>query len=71
MDNKTLQEKFDDVETRMAFQDDTIQQLSDVIYRQQQQIDKLDKTVQLLVDKVQDLMQDLPGKVVDEKPPHY
>ena len=71
MDNKTLQEKFVDVETRMAFQDDTIQQLSDVIYRQQQQIDKLDKTVQLLVDKVQDLMQDLPGKVVDEKPPHY
>ncbi|MBA56423.1 MAG: SlyX protein [Pseudomonadales bacterium] len=71
MDNKTLEEKFVDVETRMAFQDDTIQQLSDVIYRQQQQIDKLDKTVQLLVDKVQDLMQDLPGKVVDEKPPHY
>lgn len=71
MDNKAVAEKFIDVETRMAFQDDTIQQLSDVIYRQQQQIDQLDKTVQLLVDRMQDLMHDLPGKVVDEKPPHY
>lgn len=71
MENRTEEEKFIDIETRMAFQDDTIQQLSDVIYRQQQQIDKLEKTVQLLVDKVQDLMHDFPGKVVDEKPPHY
>ena len=66
-----MQEKIIDIETRMAFQDDTIQELSDIIYRQQQQIDKLEKTVQLLLGKVQDLMQSQPGAEVDEKPPHY
>jgi len=66
-----MNEKLIDLETRMAFQDDTIQQLSDVIYRQQKQIEKLEKTVYLLVDKVQDLSHAMPGKVVDEKPPHY
>ncbi len=66
-----MEEKIVDLETRLAFQDDTIQQLSDVIYRQQQQIDQLEKTVHQLVDKVQDLMHALPGKIVDEKPPHY
>lgn len=71
MEHDPMETKLVDIETRMAFQDDTIQQLSDVIYRQQQQIDKLERTVQMLVDKIQDLMQDLPGKVVDEKPPHY
>ena len=71
MEHDPMETKLVDIETRMAFQDDTIQQLSDVIYRQQQQIDKLERTAQMLVDKIQDLMQDLPGKVVDEKPPHY
>ena len=64
-----MQEKIIDIETRMAFQDDTIQELSDIIYRQQQQIDKLEKTVQLLLGKVQDLMQSQPGAEVDENRP--
>lgn len=71
MEQQAMAEKIIDIETRLAFQDDTIQQLSDIIYRQQQHIDKLDKTVQLLVDRLQDIMHAIPGKIVDEKPPHY
>ncbi|MEE2729968.1 SlyX family protein [Ketobacter sp.] len=66
-----MEDKIVDIETRLAFQDDTIQQLSDIIYRQQQQIDQLDKTVKMLVERMQDVMHALPGKIVDEKPPHY
>ncbi|MAR91734.1 MAG: SlyX family protein [Pseudomonadota bacterium] len=66
-----MENRIIDIETRLAFQDDTINQLSDVIYRQQQQIDQLDKTVQLLVDRLQDLLRNGPEKVLDEKPPHY
>lgn len=66
-----MQEKIVDIETRLAYQDDNIQQLSDVIYRQQQQIDQLEKTVRALVDRIQDLTHAMPGKIVDEKPPHY
>lgn len=66
-----LDEKIIDIETRMAFQDDSIQELSDVLYRQQQRIDQLEKTVLLLLNKIEDLMQEGGGKIVDEKPPHY
>ena len=64
-------EKIIDIETRLAYQDDTIQQLNDVIYRQQQQIDKLEKTMQLLLAKIQDLMAGSAEDVANEKPPHY
>ena len=64
-------EKIIDIETRLAYQDDTIQQLNDVIYRQQQQIDKLEKTMQLLLERLQELMAGSAGEVIDEKPPHY
>ncbi|MGB3624156.1 SlyX family protein [Ketobacter sp. MCCC 1A13808] len=64
-------EKIIDIQTRLAFQDDTIQELNDVIYRQQQQIDKLEKTVHLLLGKVQDLMSSSSEEIIDEKPPHY
>ncbi len=64
-------DKIIDLETRMAYQDDTIQQLSDVIYRQQKQIDKLEKMVELIVGKVQDISSSLPSAPQDEKPPHY
>ena len=36
-----MENRIIDIETRLAFQDDTINQLSDVIYRQQQQIDQV------------------------------
>lgn len=66
-----MEEKIIDIETRLAFQDDTLQELSDVIYRQQQQIDQLEKTVYQLLGKVEELMQSGPDDIVDEKPPHY
>ncbi|AUM13498.1 SlyX family protein [Ketobacter alkanivorans] len=66
-----MEEKIVNIETRLAFQDDTIQELSDVIYRQQQQIDQLEKTLQALLNKVQDLMEGGNEKIVDERPPHY
>lgn len=66
-----MEEKIVNIETRLAFQDDTIQELSDVIYRQQQKIDQLEKTLQALLNKVQDLMEGGNEKIVDERPPHY
>jgi SlyX protein len=66
-----MQDKIIDIETRLAFQDDTIQQLNDVIYRQQKDIDRLDKTLHLLLGKLRELEDNTTTKVIDEKPPHY
>jgi SlyX protein len=61
-----------EVETKLAYQEDTIQQLNDVICRQQDQIDALLLKYELLVTRVKELDSDLPeGDEVDERPPHY
>lgn len=64
-------EKIIDIEIRMAYQDDIIQDLSDVVYKQQKQIDQLEKMMELMLGKLQDLSQNPTTKHLDEKPPHY
>lgn len=62
-----------DVETRLAYQEDTLQQLNDVICKQQDQIDALTLRCQWLVDKLRNVSDQLDeGKnPTEEKPPHY
>lgn len=67
-----LEERLTEIESRVAFQDDTIQQLNDVIVRQQQDIEQLTEELQLLKQQMQALA---PSLVVDQAqetpPPHY
>ena len=67
-----LEERLTEIESRVAFQDDTIQQLNDVIVRQQHDIEQLTEELQLLKQQLQTLA---PSLVVDEvqetPPPHY
>jgi len=61
-----------EIETKMAFQENTIKDLSDAIYNQQKQIDDMNKILKLLVDQVDDSSGISPrGNLQDEKPPHY
>ncbi|KPJ94499.1 MAG: hypothetical protein AMJ55_06290 [Gammaproteobacteria bacterium SG8_15] len=67
-----LEERLTEIESRVAFQDDTIQQLNDVIVRQQHDIEQLTEELQLLKQQMQSLA---PSLVVDQSqetpPPHY
>jgi SlyX protein len=61
-----------EIETKMAFQENTIKDLSDTVYNQQKQIDALYETLRHLVDQVKDSSVISPGgDLKDEKPPHY
>ncbi|MFT7300480.1 MAG: SlyX protein [Porticoccus sp.] len=61
-----------EVETKLAYQEDTIQQLNEVICRQQDQIDGLLVQYELLVNRMKELDADRPdGDDLDERPPHY
>lgn len=77
MDDQSLATVMADLQSRMAFQDDTIQTLSDVMAEQQQQITRLEKALALHREKLLELMADLEqrsansGQAVDERPPHY
>lgn len=77
MDDQSLATVLADLQSRVAFQDDTIQTLSDVIAEQQQQIGRLEKALGLHREKLLELMTDLEqrsantAQAMDERPPHY
>lgn len=63
-----------ELETRLAFQEDTINQLNDVVSRQDGDLMLLKEQVRTLAQRLLEL-QRLPsqggGDLVDERPPHY
>jgi len=65
--------RFIDLETKLAYQEDAAQQLSDVVARQQQQIDTLEIALRALIERVNTLsVQEGPkNTLAEEVPPHY
>lgn len=70
MTDRTLEEKLIDLQTKLTFQDDTIDQLNHVVTKQQQQIDQLTDQLALLKQAINAIAND-GGFAGHEKPPHY
>jgi SlyX protein len=66
-----LLERTDTLEARLAFQDDTIQQLNDALVAQQARIDLLEAEIRRLTDEFRGGTTEAPINPVDELPPHY
>ncbi|SFH94218.1 SlyX family protein [Bradyrhizobium sp. Gha] len=67
---KTLAERIDTLETRLAYQDDTIETLSQTITAQWKQIDGLTRQLAQLRERLQEAEASAPGPS-NERPPHY
>ncbi|WP_152221555.1 SlyX family protein [Pseudomonas sp. SCB32] len=66
-----LEDRVADLESRLAFQDDALQTLSDVVYDQERVIERLRLQMQALIKRLEDL-QGQVGVADDEAPPpHY
>lgn len=65
-----LSARINELETRLAFQDDAVHSLSDMVARQDQQIRQLQRQVELLIQRLRDQQQPYT-EVVDQPPPHY
>ena len=68
-----LQNKIIEIETKLIFHEDTIDQLNAVIIKQQNAIDKLQNQIVQLNTKFEQEAQHLSSdnSATDEKPPHY
>jgi SlyX protein len=69
-DVKTLSDRIDVLETRLTFQDVTIETLNKTITAQWQKIDALTRQVANLSECLQEAETHAPG-ATDEPPPHY
>ena len=65
--------KIIELETKLAYQEDTLNKLSEEFYQQQKQIEKLEVQQKALIEKIRDLQdaKEGQGAIIDDKPPHY
>ena len=69
-DEKTLNDRIDAFESKLMFQDETIEMLNKTITEQWLKIDALTRQVLSLSDRLQEAEANAPGPA-DEPPPHY
>jgi len=64
--------RLEQIEIKLAYQEDATRELSDVIYRQQQLIDQLQAFCQRLEERISTASESAAEpSAEDEKPPHY
>ncbi|WP_404440711.1 SlyX family protein [Stutzerimonas chloritidismutans] len=66
-----LEQRIVDLEARLAFQDDTIQTLSDVMFAQAQAVERLQAQLELLARRQEDIQGRLGAEDDEAPPPHY
>lgn len=66
-------ERIDELEARLAMQDQSILELSDEIYRQQRRIGELEQLLRAVAQRLEALASPgaAAGDPADEVPPHY
>jgi SlyX protein len=69
-DDKTLGDRIDALETRLTFQDETIETLNKTITAQWLKIDALTRQLAHLNERLQEAEAHAPG-ATNEPPPHY
>ena len=67
----SVDERFIELESRLTFQEEAIQSLSDLVYAQQKQPDSMQLSMDLLNQWLRETSHGEPDKVIDEPPPHY
>jgi SlyX protein len=63
--------RLDELEGRLAFQEDTIASLNEALVVQQQRITYLEKMLELLIERYREAMPDSPAPGEEPPPPHY
>jgi SlyX protein len=67
------EERLMEIETKIAYHEQTIKDLNEEVYQQQQEIERLGSICDVLVKQVKEFSELAPGIAApaNEKPPHY
>lgn len=67
----STEDRFVDIEIKLAHQEDLVESLNERVYEQQKQIDKLEHMLSALAQHVRDNPQSGNQGGANERPPHY
>ena len=59
------------IEMKLAYMEDFVNQIQNVAVEQAQNIDKLQKEIKLMSDKIREMSNTMEGDIPNRKPPHY
>ena len=68
---QTIERRITELEIKLSYAEDTVEQLNQVVVRQQAQIDRLIRELVELRSRALAAEPGLPGTERDELPPHY
>jgi SlyX protein len=66
-----LEARLAEIEAKLSFTEDLLDQLNRTVFRQQEQIDLLQQELRVLYQQVKEAMPSEPRNLADEVPPHY
>ena len=66
-----MSSKIEDIEIRLAFQEETLEVLNNVVIEQQKEIEKLNSYVRVLKDKISSVESSGTQPENEAPPPHY
>ncbi len=69
--NNMSDQRLVEIESKLAYQEQAIKDLNEVVLEQQKQIDKLEETCKYLMDRRSEAPETSGLNIIDEKPPHY
>ena len=65
------EERFVDIEIKLAYQEDLVESLNQMVYQQSLRIDQLEALVNKLGEHIRNNTPANPGMLLNERPPHY
>ncbi|HQV40960.1 MAG: SlyX family protein [Moraxellaceae bacterium] len=67
-----MESRLNDLETKVAFQDELLETLNTIVAEQQQQLDLIQRELRLVYEQVKTLSpSDIANSDDQERPPHY
>jgi SlyX protein len=66
-----MESRLIELEAKLSFAEDLIETLNRTVFRQQEQIDQMQRQIRLLHQQLQAVLPDEEGGLRDEIPPHY
>ena len=66
-----MDDRLEKIETKITLSEDLLEELNKTVYRQQVQIEQLQRDIASLRQQMQAALPDEPRNLSDEIPPHY
>lgn len=68
---KETDERLTAIEMKLAYMENFVNQIQEVTVEQAKTIDKLQKEIKMMSDKIRDMSNVMEGDIPNRRPPHY